>query len=107
MCPTNSGLAVNDSKGSNKNNNTNGKSQKGLSPTEGEVLFLTLVKSTENGQTVTKVKISCDNIELAADIIQDLGKYFSWDELDSEADFPIEFERFDEVRKTISPSFFT
>jgi hypothetical protein len=51
----------------------------------------------EAGQTVTKVKLSCDNIELAADIIQDLGKFFNWDEMDSEADFPEEFNKFDEV----------
>jgi hypothetical protein len=58
---------------------------------------MSLVKSTEAGQGVTKVKISCDNIELAADIIQDLSKYFNWDELESEADFPSEFEKFDVV----------
>jgi hypothetical protein len=63
----------------------------------GELLIFTLIKTVEAGQTVTKVKLSCDNIELAADIIQDLGKFFNWDEMDSEADFPEEFKKFDEV----------
>lgn len=61
------------------------------------MLIISLLKSTEAGQGVTKIKISCDNIELAADIIQDLSKFFEWDELESEADFPAEFEKFDVV----------
>lgn len=66
---------------------------------EGELLFLTFLQGVENNQSMTKVKIACDQLELAADIIQDLSKYFQWEELESEAEFPNDFAQFQEVGK--------
>jgi len=100
VCRTKSGL---DAPANNhQKKSSNRRSSHSYQPEEGELLIMSLVKSTEAGQGVTKVKISCDNIELAADIIQDLSKYFNWDELESEADFPSEFEKFDVILKNVA-----
>ena len=64
-------------------------------------MVLSFLKASESGQGLTKVKINCDNMELAADIMQDLAKYMKWDEMDSEADFPAEFEKFEEVSRPL------
>ena len=69
-------------------------------------MVLSFLKASESGQGLTKVKINCDNMELVADIMQDLAKYMKWDELDSEADFPAEFEKFEEVSQLEPPRLF-
>jgi len=56
----------------------------------------------ESGQTFTRIKIHCENMDLAADVVQDISKYFKWAELESEADFPCEFEKFEQVVRAIS-----
>lgn len=105
VCRTSSGLL--ETKGGNKNtnalNNSNSFKKSGDAlASEGELVVLSFLKASESGQGLTKVKINCDNMELAADIMQDLAKYMKWDELDSEADFPAEFEKFEEVLKTVA-----
>lgn len=69
---------------------------------DGEVLVLTLQKYTEAGQTFTKVRLQCESMDLAADVVQDMAKFFKWNELDSEADFPTEFDAFQEVITTVA-----
>lgn len=41
-------------------------------------------------------------MDLAADVVQDMAKFFKWNELDSEADFPTEFDLFQEVITTVA-----
>jgi hypothetical protein len=53
---------------------------------------------SEGGQSHLRVRLQCDSMDLAAELIQDLGRYFKLDELESEADFPAEFREFEEVR---------
>lgn len=65
---------------------------------EGEFLILSLQSFIESGQAFTRVKIFCENMDLAADVVQDMAKYFKWEELDSEAEFAGEFEKFDQVK---------
>lgn len=59
--------------------------------------MIMMQKIVEANRTTTKVKIFCDRIDLAADVIQDMATYFKWADLDSEADFPTEFTAFEEV----------
>ncbi len=49
-----------------------------------------------------QVRIQCESMDLAADVIQDMAKFFKWNELDSEADFPKEFDAFQEVITTVA-----
>jgi hypothetical protein len=53
------------------------------------------VPSEKNG--LLQLRVLCDSMELAADIVQDLAKFFKIAELDSEADFPADIARFEEV----------
>jgi hypothetical protein len=72
--------------------------KKGNAPVlDGEKLVISLQRYVEAGQTWTRVRVHTDNMELAADIVQDMAKYFKWNELDSEADFPDEYETFQHV----------
>ncbi len=64
---------------------------------EGEFLILSLQSYIESGQAFTRVKVYCENMDLAADVVQDMAKYFKWEELDSEAEFAAEFEKFEQV----------
>jgi hypothetical protein len=43
------------------------------------------------------VRVRCSNMQLAADIIQDIAKYFSISDLSTDANFPDEFAQFGEV----------
>lgn len=60
--------------------------------------MISLQRYNETGQTWTRVKVHCDSVELAADILQDMAKFFNWTELESDADFPDEFEAFQQVQ---------
>lgn len=64
---------------------------------EGEFLILSLQSYIESGQAFTRVKVFCENMDLAADVVQDMAKYFKWEELESEAEFAAEFEKFEQV----------
>lgn len=44
-----------------------------------------------------QVRIRCNKMDLAAEIIQDMGKYLKINDLESEVDFPDELAAFDEV----------
>jgi hypothetical protein len=61
------------------------------------MLFFTIVRFQEGGQTFTRVKIQAASLELVGEIVQDMCKYFNWQELESEADFPAEYHAFDQV----------
>ncbi len=61
-------------------------------------LSISVAKLTEAGQTYCKVRIQCDSMELASDLVQDIARQFGLTELDSEADFPAELSQFEEVR---------
>jgi hypothetical protein len=51
----------------------------------------------QGGKGNLRVRIRCDDLDLAADLVQDLAKFFKISELESEADFPDEFHKFEEV----------
>lgn len=65
--------------------------------TEAEVLVISIQNVSEGGQSYLRVRLQCNSMDLAAELVQDLGKYFKLDELESEADFPAEFREFEEV----------
>ena len=48
------------------------------------------------------VEICCDSMELAADMVQDICKYFGIGELDSEASFPREMKVFEDVLQRVA-----
>lgn len=60
--------------------------------------MISVVNVSEAGQSHLKVRISCQSMDLAAELVQDLARYFQLDELESEADFPAELQAFEEVR---------
>lgn len=69
----------------------------GLSPAEADVLVISIQNVSEGGQSYLRVRLQCNSMDLAAELVQDLAKYFKLDELESEADFPAEFREFEEV----------
>jgi len=99
VCRTLSGLNVNDKQ---LNQSSKKRKEEKSFSVEGEFLVLSLSSFIESGQAYTRVKIFCENMELAADVVQDMAKYFKWEELESEADFACEYEKFEQVLKTIS-----
>jgi hypothetical protein len=60
-----------------------------------------LASRQEGEESCLIVKILCERIELASEIIQDIAKYFKITELDSEADFPNEMLDFEEVTNQV------
>jgi lactate dehydrogenase-like 2-hydroxyacid dehydrogenase len=66
------------------------------------MLVISLQRYAEAGQTWTRVSVHSDNMELVADVVQDLAKYFKWTELESQADFPAEFEVFQQVVSSVA-----
>lgn len=48
------------------------------------------------------MRLQCESIDLAADVMQDMAKFFKWNELDSEAEFTTEFDAFQEVITTVA-----
>jgi Bardet-Biedl syndrome 2 protein len=67
-----------------------------------DYLTFTGIRQKENDQTVTRVRLQCDSMELAGDIIQDMAKFFNWNQLTCEADFPVEFSALEEVIETVA-----
>jgi hypothetical protein len=65
---------------------------------EGVPLFLFVSKD----ESAINVQVRCDNMELAADIVQDISKFFKIMELESAVNFPQEMEAFEEVTNNIS-----
>ena len=53
--------------------------------------------ATDDGKPGLRVRIRCDDMDLAADLIQDMARYFKIGELDAEADFPEDLAKFEEV----------
>ena len=73
-----------------------------------EVLFISAVAPVEKNGGLLKMKIQCDSMELAADVVQDLAKFFKIsDSLESRADFPVELKKFEEVREGSPSSLFS
>lgn len=65
---------------------------------DSELLVIHIINVSEAGQSHLKVRISCQSMDLAAELVQDLARYFQLEELESEADFPAELQAFEEVR---------
>jgi hypothetical protein len=63
----------------------------------GGMFQLAAKRVVNEGTASLQVRLCCDSMELAADIVQDLARHFKVDELESEADFPEEFKEFEEV----------
>ena len=62
---------------------------------ENALLFIS-AKHSVSGAGM-EVKIKCEKMELAADLIQDMAKFMQITELESIADFPDEISAFAEV----------
>ena len=62
------------------------------------MLVISVQNVSECGQSHLRVRLQCDSMELAAELVQDLARYFKLEELESEADFPEELRAFEEVR---------
>jgi hypothetical protein len=56
-------------------------------------------ESRREGMTLA-IRIRCNSMSLAADLIQDLAKHFGVSDLSTEADFPTEFAEFGEVSRS-------
>lgn len=57
---------------------------------------------SEGGQSHLRVRLSCQSMDLAAELVQDIAKYFQLEELESEADFPAELQAFEEVVRRVA-----
>ena len=69
--------------------------------------MINIVNVSEAGQSHLKVRISCQSMDLAAELVQDLARYFQLEELESEADFPAELQAFEEVWCNVKMCFFS
>ncbi len=72
---------------------------------DSELLVISIINVSEAGQSHLKVRISCQSMDLAAELVQDLARYFQLEELESEADFPAELQAFEEVWWNILTTF--
>lgn len=63
-----------------------------------ELLVISIQNVSEAGQSHLRVRLQCQSMDLAAELVQDLARYFKLEELESEADFPAELLAFEEVR---------
>lgn len=68
-----------------------------LPQVDAEVLAISIQNVSEGGQSYLRIRLQCNSMDLAAELVQDLAKYFKLEELESEADFPAEFREFEEV----------
>jgi len=71
--------------------------ENGADASSAQALFINAYPPYEK-KGLLKLKIQCNSMELASDVVQDLSKFFKLNELESEANFPIELERFEKVR---------
>lgn len=62
----------------------------------GQPLHILVCKDDADENQIV-VRIRCDSLDLAGDIVQDLASELKINELESEAEFPLEMELFDEV----------
>ena len=56
------------------------------------------------GQSHLRVTMQCENMELVAELVQDLAAHFKLEELQSECDFPDELAAFEEVSVCVARS---
>jgi len=75
-----------------------GQAESSQTATEGIPLFLLATKE-EGG---IGVQVRCDNMELAADVVQDIAKFFKISELDSFVEFPQEMEQLEDVLRRVA-----
>jgi Bardet-Biedl syndrome 2 protein len=66
------------------------------------VFSLSITRASSTSSSCTRVKIYCADMELAADVVQDMAKVMKWTELESEASFDRDFESFEQVLKTVN-----
>jgi hypothetical protein len=83
------------------------KSANGYVPVEtavlpAEVLVISWESVSEFGQSHLRLRIQCDSMDLAGELVQDMVKYFKIDELESVTDFPQEYQKFEEVLKRVA-----
>jgi len=69
---------------------------------DAELLVISMTNVSEGGQSHLRVRLSCQSMDLAAELVQDLARYFQLDELESEADFPAELQAFEEVVRRVA-----
>ena len=67
-----------------------------------DVLVISWESVSEFGQSRLRLRIQCDSMDLAGELLQDMVKYFKIDELESVADFPQEYQKFEEVLKRVA-----
>jgi hypothetical protein len=65
---------------------------------EADILVVNIQNVSEGGQSHLRIRLQCQSMDLAAELVQDLARYFKLEELESEADFPAELQAFEEVR---------
>jgi len=64
---------------------------------DGDVLSINMRNVSEGGQSYLRVSLHTENMDLAAELMQDIMRYFKLEELESEARFPAVFSQFEEV----------
>ena len=64
-------------------------------PQSHESLFVSAIRDGKS--SAIRVQVSCNNMEIVGEFVQDLCKFLNVAELESEADFPNEFSDFNEV----------
>jgi hypothetical protein len=65
---------------------------------DADVLVVNIQNVSEGGQSHLRIRLQCQSMDLAAELVQDLTRYFKLEELESEADFPAELQAFEEVK---------
>jgi hypothetical protein len=60
-----------------------------------------LLFAARNGDSID-VQIRCDSMELTAEVVQDIARFFKITELESSVNFPKEMEAFEDVLKQVA-----
>lgn len=60
-------------------------------------IHATTTSDQSTGKSILAVRFRCNNMELAAELVQDLAKFLGLSDLESEADFPEDLALFEEV----------
>jgi len=68
----------------------------------GSPLIMQMRNASEGGTSFMRVQLHCASMDLAAELVQDLVRYFTVQELESEATFPDEMAQFEDVLRTVA-----
>ena len=75
--------------------------QKVSSPIHIQAVYRPVESGSGGSGSIMALRIRCNTMELASELVQDLAKFLGVSDLESEVDFPEDFAKFEEVRQLL------